>query len=125
MPKEGISVKLPLAHDEIDGPYFLNKDLKSVVKQNLKNLMLTSPGERVMDADFGVGLKKLLFEPSHPVTYDKIKIRIRQQVKLYMPFLGLEDITISASGPQVQVSIYFNLGSLDEQDVLHITHIVN
>jgi uncharacterized protein len=125
MAKEGISVKLPLSYDEVDGPFLLNKDLKEVVRQNLKNLMLTEPGERVMDADFGVGLKRLLFEPIHPVTYDKIKIRIRQQVKKYMPFLGLDNIAISARGPQVQVSIHFNLGSLDEQDVLHITHIVD
>lgn len=125
MAKEGISVKLPLSYDEVDGPFLLNKDLKEVVRQNLKNLMLTEPGERVMDADFGVGLRRLLFEPVHPVTYDKIKVRIRQQVKKYMPFLGLDNIAISARGPQVQVSIHFNLGSLDEQDVLHITHIVD
>ncbi len=125
MSKEGISVKLPLSYDEVDGPFLLNKNLKEVVRQNLKNLMLTEPGERIMDADFGVGLKRLLFEPIHPVTYDKIKIRIRQQVKKYMPFLGLDNIAISARGPQVQVSIHFNLGSLDEQDVLHITHIVD
>lgn len=125
MAKEGISVKLPLSYDEVDGPFLLNKNLKEVVRQNLKNLMLTEPGERIMDADFGVGLKRLLFEPVHPVTYDKIKTRIRQQVKKYMPFLGLDNIAISARGPQVQVSIHFNLGSLDEQDVLHITHIVD
>ena len=35
---QGISVSLPLRYDNIDGPYELNKNLKDVVKQNLKNL---------------------------------------------------------------------------------------
>ena len=34
---EGISVSLPLTYDNVDGPYELNKNLKDVVKQNLKN----------------------------------------------------------------------------------------
>ena len=58
----GISVKLPLRVTAEDGPYALTKDLVSTTKQNFKNLVLTSPGERVMDINFGVGIYGLLFE---------------------------------------------------------------
>jgi hypothetical protein len=37
-------------------------DLTSVVDQNIKMTLLTSPGERVFDSNFGVGLKRYLFE---------------------------------------------------------------
>ena len=36
--------------------------LKDQVKSNLINVLLTQQGERVMEPDFGVGLKHLLFE---------------------------------------------------------------
>ena len=45
---QGISVRLPLAYSKEDGPYGLNKNIGQVVKQNFKNLVLTSPGERPM-----------------------------------------------------------------------------
>ena len=58
----GISVKLPLRVTGEDGAYALHKYLIGVVKQNFKNLVLTSPGERFMDPNFGVGAFALLFE---------------------------------------------------------------
>ena len=36
MAKEGLSVRLPLGYDKIDGPYQLNKELNAVIQQNLK-----------------------------------------------------------------------------------------
>ena len=46
---EGLSVALPLRIDEIDGAYGLNKDIITMAEQNLKMVVLTSPGERVME----------------------------------------------------------------------------
>jgi phage baseplate assembly protein W len=56
----GISPKLPLANNKVDGAYELNKTIKQSVNQNLKNLILTNPGERIMDPLFGVGLSQIL-----------------------------------------------------------------
>ena len=58
----GYSPKLPLQYDSIDGYYKLNKTLHEVMKQNIKMVVLTSPGERMMQPDFGVGLRNYLFE---------------------------------------------------------------
>ena len=56
----GISVVVPLQKDNEDGFYSLTKTLAQNIKQNFKNLILTSPGERVMIADFGVGIRNFL-----------------------------------------------------------------
>ena len=58
----GISPKLPLIVDDLDGHYGLTKTIREAVKQNFKNLILTSPGERVMDQQFGVGLRSYFFD---------------------------------------------------------------
>ena len=82
----GISVKLPLRVTAEDGPYALNKDLVETTKQNFKNLVLTNPGERIMDINFGVGASALLFENYSSDTKERIRARIVEQVKTYMPF---------------------------------------
>ena len=57
----GLSPKLPLSIDEIDG-LATNKDFREVARQNLKMIVLTSPGERIMIPNFGVGIRNFLFE---------------------------------------------------------------
>lgn len=85
----GLSPKLPIARDKQDG-YALTKTYEEMIQQNLKNLLLTVPGERMMDPDFGVGLKTFLFEQHSYETYSEIFSKSLEQVQKYMPFLNLE-----------------------------------
>mgnify|MGYP000439218146 FL=1 len=57
----GLSPKLPLTKDPQDG-YALNKEYVELVQQNLKMILLTAPGERIMEPEFGVGLRNYLFQ---------------------------------------------------------------
>jgi phage baseplate assembly protein W len=124
----GISVALPLQYDSIDGPYRLNKTLKDVVKQNLKTLILTSPGERIMIPDFGAGLRDLFFEPYTPNTFSTAKSRITSQISRYMPFVNVTNFTVITSEDDpdltangVRMILQYNIGSIDDSDTLIIT----
>ena len=85
----GISPKLPLDRDATDG-YSLNKTYAEMVSQNLKMLVLTAPGERIMDPEYGIGIRNYLFEPNHELTYQEIETRIISQVNKYMPFIEVK-----------------------------------
>ena len=50
----GLAARLPLQTSLTDGVYDLLKDIKSVTAQNIKMIVFTNPGERVMDINFGV-----------------------------------------------------------------------
>ena len=130
--KHGISVKLPLTYNSFDGPYTLNKKTKEAVRQNFKNLVLTAPGERVMDPQFGVGLRNFLFEQMNDPLFSRISERIRTQVQAYMPFVFVEHITFDSMetkegiGPnELQVTIQYNILPLDAEDTLSITAATN
>ena len=97
MAGKGISPKLPLSINKEDGAFALNKTLKEVVAQNLKNLILTIPGERIMDPDFGVGLKTFLFRENTVHVYEEIKSKLESQVGKYMPFVEIENIQFISS----------------------------
>jgi len=88
----GISPSLPLRITQTDGAYELNKTYRETVKQNMKNLILTNPGERIMDPDFGVGLQAFLFELDSSITRGNIIEKVREQVAIYLPFVQLQEI---------------------------------
>jgi len=92
----GLTPKLPLVRDTLDG-YKLITDYEELVKQNFRNLMLTIPGERVMDLDFGIGLKRYLFEMDNPGLYARISGKISQQVEKYLPYINIVDIKFDSS----------------------------
>ena len=53
--------KLPLELDS-DNNFIKIDDILQNVRQKLKMLVLTNPGEKLMDPEFGVGIRKYLFE---------------------------------------------------------------
>tara|TARA_R100001082_G_C4300382_1_gene132143 strand:- start:191 stop:589 length:399 start_codon:yes stop_codon:yes gene_type:complete len=91
----GLSPKLPLNIDEING-YALNQNFKEVARQNLKMVILTSPGERIMIPEFGVGIRNYLFENVNNSTFNTIRQRIDNQVASYLPYITITNIEFSS-----------------------------
>ena len=50
---------------------------------------MTNPGERVMNSDFGVGIRVLLFENIDTDISERIRERLFDQVNRYMPFIKI------------------------------------
>jgi hypothetical protein len=92
---EGLSIALPLSLDPLDGPYKTNKTLEEVADQNLKMIILTAPGERVMNPEFGVGVRNYLFEQETPFLVDEIRNNIKNQVERYASFIKIQKLNIN------------------------------
>ena len=92
----GISPKLPLSMSP-DGGHTLNQNHADAAAQNFKNLVLTAPGERVMDPLFGVGLRNYLFENYTPLLRDEIIQKIMAQVDAYMPFIEIQRVEVTSN----------------------------
>lgn len=119
----GYGPVLPLSFSE-EGPYGLNVYLADQQRQNFKNLILTEPGERVMDINFGVGLKQYLFEQSNEFTQDQIKTRIVDQTAKYMPFIQLLSIDFEVEAENLNyltVTIYYSIPNLSIEDSITIS----
>ena len=90
----GYSAQLPLQYSPEDGHYVLLKSIRSVGQQNLKMLVLTNPGERIMNPDFGVGISRYLFQQEGNFTSGVIQNRIVSQVNKYLPYIEITNIDI-------------------------------
>lgn len=114
----GISPVIPLQKDDVDGFYSLTKTLAKNVQQNLKNLVLTAPGERVMIPDFGVGLRNYLFENNPVYTQSQITEKINEQVARYMPFVSIKNINFIGDDEQIlALELLYFIPSADLYDL--------
>tara|TARA_R110002096_G_scaffold216627_1_gene404582 strand:+ start:989 stop:1384 length:396 start_codon:yes stop_codon:yes gene_type:complete len=125
----GIAPKLPMSTNPSDGTYTLTKGLNENVKQNLKLLILTSPGERIMMPSFGVGLKRYLFEQNTNKVKGDIQARIKSQAKKYMPFVDIVNIIITDEVTEagtsktnfIKVSVHYRVRAAGYVDVLDLS----
>ena len=86
-----IITKITITHWS-DWWLWLDKDFKEVARQNLKMVILTNPGERIMIPNFGVGIRTYLFENATQATFNTIRKRINEQVTKYLPYISIDDI---------------------------------
>ena len=116
-------VALPLQTDLADG-FTMVKNLNTLVKQNLKMLILTIPGERVMEPNFGVGLSRYLFENFGQDTMSQISSRIREQAGIYLPAVEIRNITFGTVDPDsnyLGIAIEYSIPSIGIADLLELT----
>jgi len=88
----GITLKIPVSPSSEDGFYSLTKNVRENTKQAIKMVVLTSPGERIMNPSFGVGIRQYLFEQFSDSLYRTVKGKIIEQVKLYIPYVDIIDV---------------------------------
>ncbi len=90
----GINLITPLVYDPSDGPYKTTKNMIDAIKQNLKVLFLTNPGERIMNGDYGIGVKRFLFENISTSLIEKIKEKIYLQCSRYMSYIIIKKLNV-------------------------------
>ena len=90
-------------------------------------ILLTAPGERIMDPEFGVGIRNYLFEPNSISTRSKIKSAINRQVGKYLPFVDIENIIFidegndeSIQANQLNITVKFFIRPLNASEELTI-----
>jgi phage baseplate assembly protein W len=92
------------------------------LKSNIKNLLLTKRGERLMNPFFGTGVETLLFEQITDDFEDKVQEIITNSVERYIPNVNIDEINVDMSNENkdknlVNISLKFrsrNTGNAGE-----------
>jgi phage baseplate assembly protein W len=66
------------------------------VRQSIRIILETDPGERVMRPDFGAGLRRLLFEPITTNTLAMVQHRVEEALVTWEPRIDVLDVVVSA-----------------------------
>ena len=92
-------------------------------KSNLKNLLLTKKGERIMQPNFGTGLQSLLFEQIDDTFEQKIQETITKNVNYWLPYISIKNIDVEMTNElkdqnRVNLSLEFTVGNqIDLQEL--------
>lgn len=86
-----IGLKTPLTLSNTSGNLFdMTYDIAEQIRDNLKNLILTNSGERLMLTDFGANIRPLVTEFSNEDIVSEAIRRIQKTTSKYMPYVELD-----------------------------------
>lgn len=115
-----IGIATPVRFSQNNSSLFeMHKDMASTIKDNLRNLIATNHGERLMLHDFGANLLPLAFELGNENADTAAVSRITKAVKKYMPYVSLgtfepiKSIGINGKTAQVGVRVTFSVPALN------------
>ena len=106
----------------LDDPTDSDSDLSdplAEIKQNFKILLLTRPGEKLDEPEFGIGIQNFLFEMNTIEIKQQISSRIKSQVITYLSSINIVNIDLSTfenNENGVYVAITYYVPQINQQD---------
>ena len=94
-----VGITLPIQRGN-DGYFAQSFRTFDQVRSNLKNLLLTKKGERIIHPEFGSGLHDLLFQPATEKFEEDLETTINEAVAKWLPYIIVEDINVDISKEQ-------------------------
>ncbi len=83
-----IGIKTPLELVGGQTLFAVHTDIGEQIRDNLRNLLLTNHGERLVFSNFGANLRPLLTEFSNKEDFDsEAMVRINTAITTFMPFI--------------------------------------
>jgi len=64
------------------------------IKNAMRIILLTNPGEKPFKPDFGAGVSEYLFENFNPLVAEQIKFQAERAFKLYEPRIEVNNIDV-------------------------------
>ena len=114
----GIDLPIRLGTDK-QGFFASTTSTIEAVKNNIRNLLNTHKGERLMHPNMGLNLRNLLFEPNMQELDMRIQSEITDLISYWLPFVKVNDIIVKMSEAQsgdyrnlMGVSINFSLSKI-------------
>ncbi len=110
-PDVRIGLKLPFTRDKA-GLFGTTETTLEQAGFNIKNLLLTAKGERVMQPDFGSRLRELLFEHYTEDLSERIREEIEEAMSTWLPYITISSVNIiqdETNPNQTKVDLDFSL----------------
>lgn len=100
----GRGLAFPVALDPATGAIAMAQ-YEEDIRQAIRIILDTDPGERVMRPDFGAGLRALVFEPINTQTLALARHRVEQALVLWEPRIDSVVVTTTAQPAQGLIAI--------------------
>jgi len=109
-PRKYVGLSFPLRGDA-NNDFALTKNSLEQAAHNLKNLLLTHPGERLNQPEFGSTLRAICFEQNNSELPGKVEEEIRRSVNFWLPYINIQEVSVltdEADASRIFVTLTFS-----------------
>ena len=87
----------------------------TAISRSIRNLVLTTPGERFFNEDLGSGVSEILFDNVDDISAAVIRDEIEQTINRFEPRVELEDVKVKGDpdNNEFNVTITYNIIGID------------
>ena len=87
----------------------------TAISRSIRNLVLTTPGERFFNEDLGSGVSEILFDNVDDISAAVIRDEIEQTINRFEPRVELEDVKVKGDpdNNEFNVTIIYNIIGID------------
>ena len=104
-PNTYIGLSFPLRRDKFND-FAMTKNSLQQARHNLKNLLLTYPGERVGQPEFGSKLRELFFEQIDDNLPERIEEEVRKAISIWLPYINVTEVqTLNEEGDDNKIFV--------------------
>lgn len=115
------SIHYPIAVDTALGRIAEETDYAAHVDQLIRQLLFTSPGERINMPDFGCGIKRMVFAPNSVVNASLAQATIFEALQRWLdPVISVTDVKAKALEEKLEIRIAYVLKARQERRYLNL-----
>jgi len=114
-----IGVDLPFNSEAV---FRSNYQTKDAIKNNLINYLLTNPGERIANPNFGAGLREYIFTQITDDGLDFLQEDIQEKINQNFSNISLQSVEILNQEDKntIQINISYSVPNTDINDELEL-----
>ena len=115
------AVRVPFARDPATGGLAEENDYAAYIGQLIRQVLLTSPGERIQRPDFGAGLRRLVFAPLSDATASLARTTVVQALDRWLgAYIRTDDVRAQAAGDTLEVTVVYTVLARGTQRTLSL-----
>ena len=105
-----------------NGVFELSYTTQEQVISNLKNLLLTGKGERLMQPNFGTSIRQIIFENNTTELREMLFDAINEDIAFWLPYVKLNNVEITTSDDRhtLTVRLTFRIENIGANVVINV-----
>lgn len=115
------SIRYPIAVDRAMGRLQEEADYDKHVDQLIRQVLFTSPGERINRPDFGCGVKRMIFAPNSEISASLAQVSIFEALRRWLgPVIDVNDVKVKARDEVMEIRIVYLVKARQERRYLNL-----
>ena len=115
------SIRYPFAVDEGMNSWAEEADYNRHILQLIRQVLLTSPGERINRPTFGCEIRRMLFSPNSEAAASLAQVSIYQALEKWLgSVIQVDNVKVKPLGEKLEIRVVFVVKARQERRFLNI-----